>query len=110
MKFDYEKQPDAIYAQSFGIVESEAGAALDRLPSAARAIAVRMTHACGEPAIAGNIVVPDDFVGIDRTAMLVDGVNAHMRVQSQANGQTIGQRQTERERERERQRCADTRA
>ncbi len=62
MKFDYEKQPDAIYAQSFGIVESEAGAALDRLPAAARAIAVRMIHACGEPAIAGNIVVSDDFV------------------------------------------------
>lgn len=62
MKFDYEKQPDAIYAQSFGIVESEAGAALDRLPAAARAIAVRMIHACGEPAIAGNIVVSEDFV------------------------------------------------
>ena len=62
MKFDYEKQPDAIYAQSFGIVESEAGAALDRLPAAARDIAVRMIHACGEPGIAGSIVVSDDFV------------------------------------------------
>lgn len=62
MKFDYEKVPAAIYEQSFGIVEAEAKAGLDRLPAAARPLAVRMIHACGVPGIAEEIVVSDDFV------------------------------------------------
>lgn len=62
MKFDYEKVPAAIYEQSFGIVEAEAKAGLDRLPAAARPLAVRMIHACGVPGIAEDIVVSDDFV------------------------------------------------
>lgn len=62
MKFDYEKVPAAIYEQSFGIVEAEAKAGLDRLPAAARPLVVRMIHACGVPGIAEDIVVSDDFV------------------------------------------------
>ncbi|MGB1161341.1 MAG: precorrin-8X methylmutase [Alphaproteobacteria bacterium] len=62
MNFDYEKTPAAIYEQSFGIVEAEAKAGLDRLPDAARPLAVRMIHACGVPAIVEDIVVSDDFV------------------------------------------------
>jgi len=62
VNFDYEKVPAAIYEQSFGIVEAEAKAGLDRLPPDARPLAVRMIHACGVPEIVGDIVVSDDFV------------------------------------------------
>ena len=44
MKFEYEKAPAAIYEQSFGIVEAEAKAGLDRLPQDAAA-AARVTRA-----------------------------------------------------------------
>lgn len=62
MNFDYEKDPSAIYAQSFGIVEAEAGEALSRLPADARSVVVRMIHACGMPEIADDVVVSEGFV------------------------------------------------
>ena len=69
MNFEYEKAPAAIYEQSFGIVEAEAKAGLDRLPQDARAIVVRMIHACGIPAIVDDVVVSDDFVTAARAAL-----------------------------------------
>lgn len=62
MKFEYETSPAAIYEQSFSIVEAEAKAGLDRLPPEARAVAVRMIHACGMPEIVEHLVISPDFV------------------------------------------------
>ncbi|MAV48318.1 MAG: precorrin-8X methylmutase [Alphaproteobacteria bacterium TMED89] len=62
MKFEYETSPAAIYEQSFSIVEAEAKAGLDRLPPEARAVAVRMIHACGVPEIVEHLVISPDFV------------------------------------------------
>ena len=62
MKFDYETSPAAIYERSFGIVEAEAKAGLDRLPLDARAVAVRMIHACGVPGIVDDLVITPGFV------------------------------------------------
>ena len=62
MKFEYETSPAAIYEQSFSIVEAEAKAGLDRLPPEARAVAVRMIHACGVPEIIEHLVISPDFV------------------------------------------------
>ncbi len=45
MPRDYEKDPAAIYRQSFATIEAEAG--LERLPLPLRAVARRMIHACG---------------------------------------------------------------
>lgn len=52
---DYERAPDAIYAQSFATIEREAR--LDDIPLPLRDVAVRMIHACGMV----NLV--DDFAG-----------------------------------------------
>ena len=62
MKFEYETSPAAIYEQSFSIVEAEAKAGLNRLPPEARAVAVRMIHACGVPEIVEHLVISPDFV------------------------------------------------
>lgn len=43
--YDYEKDPGAIYRQSFAIVREEAD--LTHLPESLRPIAVRLIHACG---------------------------------------------------------------
>ena len=72
MNFDYEKDPSAIYAQSFGIVEAEAGEALSRLPADARPLVVRMIHACGMPEIATDLVVSDGFVSAALGALAAD--------------------------------------
>lgn len=72
MKFTYETSPAAIYAQSFDIVEAEARAGLDRLPADARAVAVRMIHACGVPEIVDDLVVSSEFVSAACTALRAD--------------------------------------
>ena len=69
MKFEYETSPAAIYEQSFSIVEAEAKAGLDRLPPEARAVAVRMIHACGVPEIVEHLVISPGFVTAASAAM-----------------------------------------
>ncbi|MDP9137614.1 MAG: precorrin-8X methylmutase [Pseudomonadota bacterium] len=49
----YLRDPDEIYRQSFATITAEAD--LSRLPPEARAIAVRMIHACGMIEIAADI-------------------------------------------------------
>ena len=44
---DYLREPTAIYARSFAIIEAEAGAALEALPAALRPLARRLIHASG---------------------------------------------------------------
>ena len=51
--FDYLRDPDAIYRQSFQIIETEAG--LDRLPGDIAPVARRMIHACGMVDLAGDL-------------------------------------------------------
>ena len=43
--YTYEKDPTAIYRQSFSIVREEAG--LSHLPETLRPVAIRLIHACG---------------------------------------------------------------
>ncbi|MEL6609496.1 MAG: precorrin-8X methylmutase [Pseudomonadota bacterium] len=49
----YERDPAAIYAQSFATVRSEAR--LDRFPAGMEAMAVRLIHACGMVEIADRL-------------------------------------------------------
>lgn len=56
---DYERAPDAIYAQSFATIRREAR--LEAVPIALHEIVVRMIHACGMVDLVG------DFVGIAET-------------------------------------------
>jgi precorrin-8X/cobalt-precorrin-8 methylmutase len=49
----YEKDPAAIYAQSFATVEAEAR--LDRFDAAMRQVAVRLIHACGMVEVADRL-------------------------------------------------------
>lgn len=51
----YERVPDAIYAQSFATIKREAE--LDGLPAELHAVAIRMIHACG------MVDLVDDIVG-----------------------------------------------
>lgn len=60
MSLDYEREPAAIYRQSFATVEREAD--LSALPEDARAVAVRLIHACGMVEIASDIVCSPDLV------------------------------------------------
>ena len=51
---DYERDADAIYARSFAIIRAEAD--LARFPGAMESVALRVIHACGDPAIAPDLV------------------------------------------------------
>ena len=56
---NYERDPAAIYQQSFDIVRSEAD--LSRFPDDLRDIIVRIIHACGMPEIAEDIRYSEEF-------------------------------------------------
>jgi precorrin-8X/cobalt-precorrin-8 methylmutase len=51
---EYLKDADAIYAKSFAIIRAEAD--LSRFAGAMEAVALRVIHACGDPAIAPDLV------------------------------------------------------
>ena len=53
----YEKNPSAIYAQSFATVRAEAR--LDRFDAGMQALAIRLIHSCGMVEIADRIVFSD---------------------------------------------------
>ncbi|WP_416897967.1 MAG: precorrin-8X methylmutase [Minwuia sp.] len=53
MTLAYERDPAAIYRQSFATVEAEAD--LSGLPDGLRPVAVRLIHACGMVEIAGDL-------------------------------------------------------
>ncbi len=63
----YEKNPSAIYAQSFAIVRREAR--LDRFPQDMEAIAVRLIHACGMIDVADRLDFSAEAFGAGRTAL-----------------------------------------
>ncbi|WP_339858822.1 precorrin-8X methylmutase [Thalassospira alkalitolerans] len=56
--FDYLRNPQEIYRQSFATIEAEAD--LDRFPEALRPVAVRIIHACGMIEIADKIAYGSD--------------------------------------------------
>jgi precorrin-8X/cobalt-precorrin-8 methylmutase len=63
----YLRDPDAIYAQSFAIIEREAE--LSRFRGPLRDAVIRMIHACGMVDIAGDIRVGGDFAGAAAAAL-----------------------------------------
>ena len=65
--FDYRRDPDAIYRESFAIIRREAR--LDRLPPAIGAIAVRLIHACGMVDIVDDLAFGGEVVDAGRGAL-----------------------------------------
>ncbi len=65
--YDYERDPAAIYRQSFAIVRREA--VLDCLPEGLRDVAVRLIHACGMPDIVEDLVYSSDVLAAAQTAI-----------------------------------------
>lgn len=66
-RYDYERDPAAIYRQSFAIVREEAN--LGRLPEELRDVAVRLVHACGMPDIVSALSWGGDIVSRARGAI-----------------------------------------
>lgn len=63
----YERDPQAIYAESFATVRREAR--LDHLPSDIAEIAVRLVHACGMVEIADRLAYSPDVARAARAAL-----------------------------------------
>lgn len=64
---DYNRRPDNIYRQSFAIIRKEAD--LARIPPDLEKLAVRVIHACGDPAIAGDLAFSPAAGSIGRAAL-----------------------------------------
>lgn len=67
VRFDYLRDPAAIYRRSFKIVAEECD--LDALAPADRPIAARVVHSCGMPDIVGNLRFGGDVGGAVRAAV-----------------------------------------
>lgn len=63
----YEKDPAAIYAQSFATLRAEAR--LDRFPDAMHPLMTRLIHACGMVEIADRLVYSPDVVQAGQAAL-----------------------------------------
>ncbi|SET58494.1 precorrin-8X methylmutase [Oceanicella actignis] len=63
----YERDPAAIYAESFATVRAEAR--LDHLPEDLRDVAVRLAHACGMADVPNRLAWSDDVVASARKAL-----------------------------------------
>ena len=63
----YEKDPAAIYRQSFEIIRREA--LIDRLPADIASLVVRLIHACGMTDIADDLTFSADVVSSGRQAL-----------------------------------------
>ena len=66
---DYLRDPAAIYARSFAIIEAEAGAALAALPAELRGIARRLIHSCGMTDIVPDLAWSGPVAEAARTAL-----------------------------------------
>ncbi|PRY26182.1 precorrin-8X methylmutase [Aliiruegeria haliotis] len=67
MTLDYERDPRAIYAQSFATIEAEAR--LDALPAEMRPLAIRLIHACGMVDVVEDLRFSDGAVAAGRAAL-----------------------------------------
>jgi precorrin-8X/cobalt-precorrin-8 methylmutase len=63
----YEKDPAAIYAQSFATVRAEAR--LDRFDPAMQAVAIRLIHACGMVDVADRLAFSPGAAEVGRAAL-----------------------------------------
>lgn len=63
----YERDPAAIYAQSFATVRAEAR--LDHLPEDLQDVAIRLVHACGMTDIPNRLAWSDDLGAAARAAL-----------------------------------------
>ncbi|MTI43853.1 precorrin-8X methylmutase [Roseibium hamelinense] len=81
--YDYERDPSAIYRQSFSIVRSEA--ALGALPDAMQAVAIRLIHSCGMVDILDDLTWSENVV--ERAgAAFSNGATVLADVEMVANG------------------------
>lgn len=64
---NYERDPAAIYRQSFAIVEAEAR--LDHLPEDLRTTAIRLVHACGMTDVTARLAWSPDCARAARAAL-----------------------------------------
>jgi precorrin-8X/cobalt-precorrin-8 methylmutase len=69
--YRYERDPEAIYRQSFARIEAEAD--LGRFPDALRALALRLVHASGMPEILADLAFTPDLAEAARSAIAGGG-------------------------------------
>jgi precorrin-8X/cobalt-precorrin-8 methylmutase len=67
--YRYERDPQAIYRQSFARIEAEAGPALAALPPAIARVAVRLVHACGMTDLVADLAATPNLVEASRAAL-----------------------------------------
>lgn len=67
MPWTYEKDPAAIYRQSFATIRAEGD--LDRLPEALWPVAIRLAHAVGDVGVIHDLAWSDDAVAAARAAL-----------------------------------------
>ena len=68
LRFDYLRDPEAIYRRSFEIVRRESD--LDGLPPEVAEIAARLVHACGMPDIVADLRFSPDLAGAAAGALV----------------------------------------
>ncbi|MBB3951748.1 precorrin-8X methylmutase [Aureimonas jatrophae] len=69
MALSYERDPAAIYEQSFRTIREEGAEALARLPADARDLAIRIAHACGMVDAIDDLALSPDAVEAGRAAL-----------------------------------------
>ncbi len=67
MTHPYLRDPEAIYARSFALIEAEAD--LGSLPAGLRGVAVRLIHACGMPDIVADLAWRGDAAAAAAAAL-----------------------------------------
>jgi precorrin-8X/cobalt-precorrin-8 methylmutase len=67
MTLDYERDPAAIYRQSFAAIRAEAD--LSALPEEAHPLAIRLIHACGMVDVVGDLRMSDGAMAAGRAAL-----------------------------------------
>ncbi|HZB91212.1 MAG TPA: precorrin-8X methylmutase [Stellaceae bacterium] len=66
-RYAYLRDPDAIYRQSFARIRDEVD--LSRFPAQLHALVLRLVHAAGEPALAGDLVWSEGAAASGRAAL-----------------------------------------
>lgn len=66
-RYEYQRDPAAIYAQSFSAIREEGD--FSRIPANARKVAVRMVHACGQVDLVEDLVIHPELLPAARSAL-----------------------------------------
>ena len=66
-RYDYLRDPDAIYRESFALIRAEAD--LSALPKELHALALRLAHAAGDAGILRDLAWSDDAAAAGRAAL-----------------------------------------